>query len=118
MTHEEFKAKSQEVIDICNKYGFMKNIIMPYGFQITVGEFIKNWADYDRCTNDSQEIMRHELKGFLPILNHWVKVENEPKVKTKILVGKLAGQIKEYPESIAKDLAEMNFVKIIKEDKK
>lgn len=117
MTHEEFKAKAQEVIDICNKYGFMKNMIMPYSFKMTVEELTKNWKDYDKYTSSSKAIMRDELKGFLPILDHWVKVENEPKVKAECLVGKLAGQIKEYPKSVAEELAEMNFLKIIKEVK-
>lgn len=113
MTHEEFKAKAQEVIDICNKYGFMKNIIMPYGFQITVEELTRNWKDYDRCTYDSQAIMRDELKGFLPILEHWVKLENEPKVKTRTLIGKLAGQIKECPKSMAEELVQIGFAELV-----
>lgn len=113
MTHEEFKVKAQEVIDTCNKYGFMKNTIMPYGFKMTVEELTRNWKDYDKYTPDSKSIMRDELKGFLPILEHWVKLENEPKVKVIILRGALGGQIREYPESTAKELREMELVDLI-----
>lgn len=113
MTHEEFKIKAKEVIDTCNKYGFMKNMIMPYGFKMTVEELTRNWKDYDRFTSSSKAIMRDELKGFLPILEHWVKLENEPKVKTRTLVGKLAGQIKECPKSMADELVEIGLVELI-----
>lgn len=113
MTRDEFKTKAQEVIDTCNKYGFMKNKIMPYGFIMTVEELVKNWKDYDRCTWSSKEIMQDELKGFLPILDHWVKIENEPKVKIRILVGKQAGQIKECPKSMADELVEIKLVELV-----
>lgn len=113
MTHEEFKIKAKEVIDTCNKYGFMTNTIMPYGFKMTVEELTKNWVDYDQYTYDSKAIMKDELKGFLPILEHWVKLENEPKVKVKYLLGNLAGQIKEHPESTAKDFIEMGFAELV-----
>ena len=113
MTHEEFKAKAQEVINTCNKYGFMKNMIMPYSFKMTVEELTRNWKDYDLCTSSSKAIMRDELKGFLPILEHWVKLENEPKVKTRTLIGKLAGQIKECPKSMADELVEIGFVELV-----
>lgn len=113
MTHEEFKVKAQEVIDTCNKYGFMANVVMPYSFKITVEELTRNWADYDRCTNSSKAIMRDELKGFLPILDQWVKVENEPVVKVRCLLGSLAGQIKEYHESTANELISMGFAELV-----
>ena len=113
MTHEEFKTKATEVIDTCNKYGFMTNTIMPYGFKMTVEELTKNWKDYDHYTSSSKAIMRDELKGFLPILEHWVKLENEPKVKVRYLLGKLAGQIKEHPESTANDFIEMGFAELV-----
>ncbi len=113
MTHEKFKIKAQEVIDICNKYGFMANVVMPYGFKMTVEELTRNWADYDRCTNSSKEIMRDELNGFLPILDQWVKIENEPIVKVRCLLGNLAGQIRKYHESTAQELIEMGFAELV-----
>lgn len=113
MTHEEFKIKAKEVVDTCNKYGFMANTIMPYGFKMTVEEFTRNWADYDRCTDSSKAIMRSELRGFLPILENWVKLENEPKVKVRYLLGSLVGKIKEHPESIANEFVEMGFAELV-----
>ena len=113
MTHEEFKIKAREVVDTCNKYGFMNNTIMPYSFKITVEEFTRNWKDYDRFTNSSKAIMRDELEGFLPILEHWVKIENEPMIKIRCLLGNLAGQIKEYHESTANELIEIGFAELV-----
>jgi len=113
MTREEFKIKAKEVLDTCNKYGFMTNVIMPYGFKMTVEELIKNWKDYDKCTSSSKAIMKDELKGFLPILEHWVKLENEPKVKIRCLLGNLVGQIREYPESTAHEFIEIGFAELV-----
>ena len=108
MTREEFKAKAAEVIETCNKYGFMERTVMPYSFVMTVGELVKNWKDYDRCTRSSKSIMESELKGFLPILEHWVKLANEPKVKIQYPNGK----IKEVPRSVADDLIELGAVAV------
>lgn len=113
MTDDEFKTKAKEVIDTCEKYGFMENKIMPYGFGITVEEFTRNWKDYDNATRTSRLIMHDELTGFLPILEKWVKVENEPMIKVKCLLGDLAGQIKEYHESTAKELIEIGFAEAV-----
>ena len=109
MTDDGFKTKAKEVIDTCEKYGFMENKIMPYGFGVTVAEFTKNWKDYDNATRTSRLIMRDELTGFLPILKEWIKAEAEPMVKVKCLVGEFAGQIKEYHESEAKMLMEFGY---------
>lgn len=103
MTAEEFKAKATEVINTCNKYGFMNETIMPYSFKMTVEELVKNWKDYDHCSYSSREIMQDELIGFLPILDHWVKLANEPKVKIKLLNGK----IKDVAKSTAEDLIDL-----------
>ena len=102
MTGAEFKVKAQETIETCKKYGFMENKIMPYGFRMTVAEFTQNWNDFDRCTSDSQSIMKDELKGFLPILDHWVAYANEPMITVRLIEGKQAGEVKEYHESTAK----------------
>lgn len=113
MTHEEFKVKAKNVIDTCNKYGFMTKTIMPYNFKMTVKELTDNWKDYDKFTSSSKAIMRDELKGFLPILEHWVKLENEPKVKIRCLLGNLAGEVREYPKSTAQDFIEMDFAELV-----
>ena len=108
MTREEFKAKAAETIETCEKYGFMENEIMPYSFAMTVRELVKHWKDYDRCTRSSKHIMEAELTGFLPILEHWVKLENEPKVKVQCPNGK----IKEVPKSVADDLIELGAIAV------
>lgn len=108
MTREEFKAKAAETIETCEKYGFMENTIMPYSFKMTVGELVGHWKDYDRCTRSSKHLMEAELKGFVPILEHWVKLENEPKVKVQCPNGK----IKEVPRSVADDLIELGAVAV------
>lgn len=113
MTRDEFKTKAKEVIDTCNKYGFMKNKIMPYSFVMTVETFVKNWKDYDRCTWSSKEIMQDELLGFLPILEHWVKVENEPIIKIRLLEGEHAREIRECHKSIAQDFIEMGVAELV-----
>ena len=109
MTRDEFKTKAKEVIETCNKYGFVKNKIMPYSFVMTVEELIKNWKDYDQCTYSSKEIMQDELLGFLPLLEHWVALENEPKVRIKLT----NGVIKDVPKSVAEDFIEMNIATVI-----
>lgn len=113
MTSDEFKTKAKEVIDTCNKYGFMKNKIMPYSFVMTVEELVENWKDYDCYTWSSKELMQDELLGFLPILEHWVEVENEPMIKIRLLGGKHAGEIREYHKSTADDFIEMNIAELV-----
>lgn len=108
MTHEEFKTKAKEVIDTCKKYGFMSRTVHPYSFDMTVEELVKNWADYDRYTYSSKQIMRQELKRFLPILEHWIEVENEPKVMIMSLHN---GNVREYPKSTAEELIAIGFGK-------
>ncbi len=108
MTREEFKALAAKTIETCEKYGFMENTIMPYSFKMTVGELVRNWKDYDHCTRSSKHIMEAELNGFLPILEHWVKLENEPKVKIMYPNGKIKG----VPKSVADDLIELGCVRI------
>ena len=100
MTRDEFKAKAAEVIETCKKYGFMNETIMPYSFKMTVEELVKRWKDYDRCTWSSKELMQDELLGFLPILEHWVKLANEPKVKIKLLNGKITDVAKSTAEEL------------------
>ena len=108
MTREEFKAKAAETIETCKKYGFMNEIIMPYSFKMTVHELVRNWKDYDRCTRSSKQIMEAELTGFLPILEHWVALANEPKVQIKFP----NGNIKAVPKSVADDLIELGAVAV------
>lgn len=113
MTHEEFKTKAQEVVDTCNKYGFMSRTVHPYSFDMTVEEFVKNWADYDRYTYSSKQIMRQELQRFLPILEHWIEVANEPRVNIRCLIGDNKGKIKEYPQSTAKELILIGYAELV-----
>lgn len=113
MTSDEFKAKAAEVINTCNEYQFMQNIIMPYSFKMTVKKLVRNWKDYDHCSRSSQSIMQDELIGFLPILENWIKVENEPMVKIRLLEGKHAGEIKEYHKSVAQDFIDIEAAELV-----
>ena len=109
ITHEEFKTKAKEVIDTCNKYGFMDKTIMPYSFKMTVGELVRNWKDYDHCTWSSKELMQDELIGFLPILENWVNLENEPKVTVRLK----NGVVKTVAKSVAEDLVDFGIATIV-----
>ena len=113
MTHEEFKAKAQEVIDVCKKYGFMNNIIHPYSFNMTVEELTQNWKDYDKYTYSSKSIMRQELKRFIPIVEHWIEVANEPRVNIRCLIGDNKGEVREYPKSTAEELILIGYAELV-----
>lgn len=89
------------VKEICNQYNFWERTVMPYGFKMTVKELFENWEDYDRCTTDSKDVIRAEVKGFLPILDRWVEYEEEPMVKVRLIEGTYAGEVKEYHKSTA-----------------
>ena len=89
---------ANEAIATCEKYGFMDKTVMPYGFRQTVREFTRNWKDFRRFTEMSKSVMCNELRGFLPILEAWVKTENEPKVMVYL---HSKGITKVYPQSIA-----------------
>ena len=113
MTGAEFKEKAQAAINTCKQYGFMNKTIMPYGYRMTVEEFTRNWNDYDRCTRSSKQIMEDEMKGFLPILDHWVAYENEPMIKVRIIEGTYAGEIKEYHKSTADLFVDSGMAELI-----
>ena len=101
VTFTNFEEKANEVIATCERYGFMEKKVMPYGFCQTVREFTRNWKDFRQFTETSKAIMCDELRGFLPILEAWVKLEDEPKVMV-YLTNK--GITKVYPKSIALEL--------------
>ena len=113
MANINFKEKAKEVIANCEKYGFMDRKIAPYGFGITVREFVRNWRDYDNFTDGSKEVMQSELIGFLPILEHWIEVADEPQITVQIITGKKNGQIVKYPMSFADMLIADNMARAI-----
>lgn len=113
MENINFKEKAKEVIAKCEKYGFMDRKIAPYGFGITVRDFVRNWRDYDNFTDGSKEVMQDELRGFLPIIEHWIAVENEPKITVQIITGKKKRQIAKYPMSFADMLIADNMARAI-----
>lgn len=95
------KEKIKEIKATCEKYGFMQNKVCPYGFWETVENMISRWADYDRCTESSKGLIRAEIKGFEPILKHWIEYAEQPLISIKLLDGKCKGEVKEYPQSTA-----------------
>lgn len=97
----DVKARIKEIEEKCNKYGFWERKIMPYGFGIKVKRIFRNWKDYDLCTETDKSIIRSEIRGFLPILAHWVEYEEEPMVKILMTKGEYEGAVKEYHKSTA-----------------
>ena len=98
--------KIKEIIATCEKYGFMQDKVCPYGFWETVEHMVSRWKDYDRCTDDSKWLIREEIRGFEPILKHWIEYAEQPKILIKLIDGKYKGETKEYPQSTAELLIE------------
>lgn len=88
-------------IATCDKYNFWDRTVMPYGFKITVRDFLEPMKDYEHYTYSSKQVMQSELEGFEEILEAWVKVEKEPIIAIRLLEGKMKGQIKQYHKSTA-----------------
>ena len=102
----DVKQTLKEIEETCNKYNFWDNKVTPYGFGIEVKSLFSNWKDYDDCTQDSQSVIRSEIKGFLPILESWVAYENEPVIKVRLTTGEKAGQVRELHKSTAELIIE------------
>lgn len=105
----DVKQTLKEIEETCNQYNFWDNKIMPYGFGIKVKDIFCNWKDYNRCTYDSQSVIRSEIRGFLPILHHWVDYENEPMIKVRLTAGENIGQVKDFHKSTADLIIENNM---------
>lgn len=102
-TAEEMAAKVEEIRRLVSKYGFINRSVHPYGYAIGIDKFLAGFKDYSRCTHSSKQIMLAEINGFIPILNHWIDVEEQPKVIVRFITGKHKGEIKEIPESYVRD---------------
>lgn len=108
----DINKKIKEIGETIEKYNFWNKSIFPYNFKMTVKQLYDNWLDYDNCTPCSKGVIESEITGFLPILNKWVEIEKEPKIRIKITEGKNKGEIKEIAESIAEELINCNFAVI------
>lgn len=112
-TAEEVAEKVTEMTAIVEKYGFGDREIHPYSFAIKVEDFLKGCKDYHRCTAGSRHQMLAEINGFIPILNHWIEQEEEPKVKIRLLHGNKAGTIKEVGKSLAEDYVDGDLAEYV-----
>lgn len=112
-TAEEVAEKVTEMTAIVEKYGFGDREIHPYFFAIKVEDFLKGCKDYHRCTAGSRHQMLAEINGFITILNEWTKIEEEPKVKIRLIKGNRAGQIREIAKSIAEDYVDGDLAEYV-----
>lgn len=111
-TAEEMAQKVEEIRGLATKYGWLDYHIAPYGYGVKVEEFLGWFDDYDRCTASSKHLHLSEINGFIDILNHWLKVEEEEKVTIRFLTGNKAGQTKDIPASLAEDYIEIGFAEL------
>lgn len=75
----------QGIKDICEKYNFWDRVITPYGYGMTVHDFVKGWKGFDLMDDTAQSIVISEALGFLDILDGWVAYENQPEVKVEVI---------------------------------
>ena len=98
-TAQEMAAKVEEIREIVTKYGWLETNIHPYNYPVRIEEFLGWFEDYSRCTHSSKQLHLSEINGFIEILNHWIKREQEEKVMIRFLTGNKAGQTKAIPAS-------------------
>lgn len=113
-TADEMAAKVEEIRVIVAKYGFINRTVHPYGYAIGIDKFLAGFADYGRCTHSSKQIFLAEINGFIPILNEWIKTEEQPKVIVRFLTGKHKGELKEIPESYVEDYVDIGLAEVIR----
>lgn len=82
MISESIKINDDNILDIINdidflvnKYGWGERLIHPYSFGIKVKDFIDAMKDYDNYTYYSKGLARDEIKGLIPIINEWERLE-------------------------------------------
>lgn len=112
-TAEEVKAKVEEIREQVERFGWGKWNIAPYGWTVSIEEFLTWFDDYDRCTASSKHLHLSEINGFLPIINHWIEIEEAPKVKVRFLRGGKAGEVKEISSLIVEDYLDCGFVELV-----
>lgn len=109
-TPGEVAAAVKEIEGYMVEYGWQKKRIMPYGYGVEFGEFIKHFADYEKYTTDSKVLLLDEINGLIEhCVNPWLKVEREPKVRIRFENGKE----KEVAASIAADYVEFGIAEYI-----
>ena len=112
-TAEEMQAKVVEVKEYVDRYDWGDKVIHPYSFGVKIDEFLGWFTDYAKCTHSSKQLHLSEMNGFIEIINKWIKLEEEPKIKIRLLQGNKAGTIKEVAESIASDYIEIGFAEAV-----
>lgn len=112
-TTEEVAEKVAEITAIVEKYGFGDTEIHPYSFGIKINDFLRGFKDYGRCTTGSKHQMLAEINGFIPILNHWIEEEEEPKITIRLIRGKHTGEIREVAKSTAEDYIDLEMAEYV-----
>ena len=90
---------------------FKTNKVFPYNFPMTVEEVIRPARDIHHYTRSSAQIIRAEVWGLIPIINHWIDYYNEDDVLVELLEGKHAGEFNLTKESTAKMMEEAGLVR-------
>jgi len=110
-----------EIKEIAEKHDLMDfKLVAMYGprYAKTVAEKLQchAWTHYNEFTEDSQGIIRAEIKGTIEhlkkIAENKVKLENSPKVKVRMLGGKNKGKIREIADYIAEDYIAIGFAEL------
>lgn len=109
----DFKNELATARATIEKYDFWDRHVYPYGFKLTVRDLVKNWEDYDKCTEDSKAIIRDELSGFLPILKSWAEYEAEPRIKVRFTQGVNEGKIMDLKKSVVDAFLKLEYVEVI-----
>lgn len=100
-----------------DKYGWGDYKIMPYNYPIKVSDFLAHHTDIERYTVDSRSLCISEINGFIKhCVEPWEKIELEPKVTIRFLMGEKAGTTTMIPESIASDYVDLGFCEYVKEN--
>lgn len=87
-TNEEIRKTLDEMKSVVDTYGWELEKLSPYGYDIKIGDLLKSWEAFDKCTSMSKEIMISEINGTIEILNHWVSLKKENQVNVTLINGK------------------------------
>ena len=114
-TAKEMTEKVQELRAYVIKYNWGEDSIHPYGFPVKINEFLGWFKDYEQCTHSSKQLHLSEINGFIKIINSWIRTEEEPKVRIRLLTGNHKGEIKEIPQSFVEDYIDCGIAALVKE---
>lgn len=90
------EALVNDIATRCERGGYMARKIHIYGYSEYVAQAVERWKDYNRCTKDTQSMLRLEIKGFMHTLEYWERIDKEGVE----LVGDYGGKIKVLPEEV------------------